>query len=939
MSDTPATTETAEDPPLGATLLAGVIAAIIVVPVLWVAVVAASVDPGRAAELLFREKTLGILSNTLALVVGVTVLSVLISVPLACLTELTDLPYRRFWAVVVALPLVVPSYIGAFSYISVWGPQGEIQTLLEPFGVESLPEIYGLGGAIFILALYNYPYVYITTRAGLRSFDKTYLDAARSLDERAWRGFFRSVLPFVRPAIASGALLVALYAVGDFGTPSMLQLDVFARVIYVEYNAFGQEYASLLAMHLVVIALLVLAIESSVRGDDTLHGSARGSSREYVLELGRWKYAAVAGCGLLVAVSLLFPVGVLLMWLFRTPDVYAPTLAFDWSYAINSVTVSAAAAVVAALAAIPVAYLSARYSSRLVALFERATYIGYAVPGVVIGLSLIYFSTRYAAFAYQTLPLVVFAYVVLYLPQAVGATRTGVLHVNPRLVEAARSLGCSPLRAFRHVVLPLIVPGLIAGAALVFLTAMKELPATLLLGPAGFETLATFIWRIERSMLYGFAAVPALVLICVSGLSMLVVVFRDRYDRRGTISGSIQFDDEELDVSEPTATDGGTTTGAGRSDSNFSPSAGGFAAFEDDTHKSTGVNDSDVVLTLDGVGKSFGETAAVEAFSIDVEEGELLTLVGPSGCGKTTTLRLIAGLESPDAGEIQIGGETVATEEFSRSIEDRNVGIVFQDFALFPHKTVAENIAFGLYNVDDDERNRRVAELLETVGLSGYEDTYPASLSGGQKQRVALARSLAPEPDVLLLDEPLSNLDVGLRVEMREAVRSILGDVGVTAVWVTHDQEEALSIGDRVGVMSDGELRQVGSPDDVFLRPASRTVADFLGEASFLTGEIRGGTAETPIGPIDTDRLLGPTAGSVDILLRPDDIELEPTDSAAADGRIVYRRFNGPTVSYRIELSDGTQLGCTRPHDRILDYGTPVSIEVVAEHELRSFSR
>ncbi|MEM4780338.1 MAG: ATP-binding cassette domain-containing protein [Halalkalicoccus sp.] len=908
-----------ERPPLGTTLLAGAIAASVAVPVLYIAVVAASVEFDRAADLLFREKTLGILLNTLGLVVGVTLLSVLLAVPIACLTELTDLPYSRFWAVVVSLPLVVPSYIGAFSYISVWGPQGEVQSLLAPLGVESLPEIYGLGGAIAILTLYNYPYVYITTRAALRSFDKTYLDAARSLDTRTWRAFLRAVIPFVRPGITAGALLVALYAVGDFGTPAMLQLDVFTRVIYVEYNAFGREYASLLAMHLVAVALVILAIESGIRGDDTLHGSARGSTEEYALSLGRWKWPAFAFLVLLAGATLLFPIGVLTMWLVRMPDVYAPALAFEPSYAINSVTVSAAAALVAALAAIPVAYLSARYASRLVALFERATYIGYAVPGVVIGLSLIYFSTRYAGALYQTLPLLVFAYVVLYLPQAVGSTRTGVLHVNPRLVEAARSLGCGSTGAFRHVVFPLIVPGIVAGAALVFLTAMKELPATLLLGPAGFETLATFIWRIERSAYYGFAAVPALVLLCVSGLSMLVIVFRDRYDRRGTVreSSGENVADDGFGVEEPAVADGGV------------------APIGTGTHKPAEPNGGDV-LELDGVTKSFGGERVVEDVSIAVREGEVLTLVGPSGCGKTTTLRLIAGLEKPESGAIRIRDETVADGASSTAIEERNVGIVFQDFALFPHKTVAENVAFGLRDVTEADRDRRVARLLDLVGLADHADHYPAELSGGQKQRVALARSLAPEPEILLLDEPLSNLDAGLRVEMREAVRRVLEEVAVTAVWVTHDQEEALSIGDRVAVMCDGRLRQVGSPEAVFMRPSSRTVAEFLGEASYLPGRRRNGVVETPIGAIDADRIVGHGGSRTEVLVRPDDLAVEPA-TGDPDGTIGYRRFNGPTVSYRVTLESGEVVGCTAPNDRLLDRGTAVDLGIAATHRLRAF--
>ena len=910
----PATSER-ERPPIGVTLLAGAITALVVVPVVWILVVAASVDVERAVALLFREKTLEIFLNTVGLVIGVTLFSILLAVPLACLTELTDLPHSKFWAVIISLPLVIPSYIGAFSYISVWGPQGEIQSLLEPLGVESLPDLYGLPGAIFILTLYNYPYVYITTRAGLQSFDKTYLDAARSLDQQTWRSFLRAVMPFVRPAMTAGALLVALYAIGDFGTPSMLRLDVFTRVIYVEYNAFGQEYASLLAMNLVVVALVILAIESNLRGSDTLHGTLRGETRNYVYELGRWRWVAVACCVGLAMVTLLFPVAVLTMWLFRQPDVYAPALEFDWSYAVNSMAVSGGAAVVAAVAAIPIAYLSARYSSRLVALFERASYIGYAVPGIVIGLSLIYFSTHHAAFAYQTLPLIVFAYVVLYLPQAVGPIRTGVLHVNPRLVEAARSLGCTPWRAFRTVVFPLIIPGLIAGGALVFLTAMKELPATLLLGPAGFETLATFIWRLERNALYGFAALPALVLIAVSGLSMLLVVFRDRYDRRIGQTNAVDSSDSELPVRrQKVTTDGGKPSPSNRQ-------------LGDET-----------ILELDGISKSFGAESAVTELSVAVSEGELLTLVGPSGCGKTTTLRLIAGLEKPDSGTVTIRGEEMATADRSTPIEQRNVGIVFQDFALFPHKTVAENVAFGLWEESASQRDQRVDELLALVGLADYAEQYPAALSGGQKQRVALARSLAPEPDLLLLDEPLSNLDVSLRVEMRETVRSILAETGVTAIWVTHDQEEALSIGDRVGVMHSGTLEQIGAPDAVFLQPASRTVAEFLGEASYLPGERRNGVFETPVGTVAASQVLGEPSSSVELLVRPDDLSLSAVTPETADGVVRYRRFNGPTVSYRIQLTSGEEIRCTHSHDELLERGTPVAVELVAGHQLPAFS-
>ncbi|GGI98915.1 ABC transporter ATP-binding protein [Halobellus salinus] len=349
------------------------------------------------------------------------------------------------------------------------------------------------------------------------------------------------------------------------------------------------------------------------------------------------------------------------------------------------------------------------------------------------------------------------------------------------------------------------------------------------------------------------------------------------------------------------------------------------------------------VLKLDGLRKSYATEPVVEGLSLSVREGEILTLLGPSGCGKTTTLRLIAGLERPDGGAVRINGESVSGSSFVAP-EDRGVGVVFQEFALFPHLTARENVAFGLKDRPDDEVEARVGDLLELVDLGGQGDSYPDQLSGGQQQRVALARSLAPEPDILLLDEPFSNLDVDLRVEMREEVREIIKRTGVTAVSVTHDQEEALSISDRVAVMTDGRIEQIGEPETVFQHPESRFVAAFLGYASFVPGYVSGDIVETDLGTVPREQIHGLAREydhtRIDLLVRPDDVSARPVaDAADGCGRVVGRRYLGPTFLYEVELDTGESIQCMHNHDENIPTSGPVDLALEADHELAWFPR
>ena len=336
-------------------------------------------------------------------------------------------------------------------------------------------------------------------------------------------------------------------------------------------------------------------------------------------------------------------------------------------------------------------------------------------------------------------------------------------------------------------------------------------------------------------------------------------------------------------------------------------------------------------LVLVQVSKRYGRVPAVSELDLSVAGGEVLALVGPSGCGKSTALRLVAGLERPDAGAVWIAGEQVAGDRVWRPAERRRVGMCFQDHALFPHLTVAGNVGFGLAGSgwSGAGRRSRVATVLELVALDRLAGRYPHELSGGEQQRVALARALAPEPELLLLDEPFSNLDRQLREQIRADTLAVLRKTGTAAVFVTHDQAEALAVGERVAVMRAGRIEQLAAPEQVFHAPANRFVASFLGDADFLPAELSGAQLLTELGPVPVPAGL-PGRTGLEVMVRPHEVVLRAGDGGTA--RVVDTEFQGGFVLHTVVLPSGRTLRSLQPHTAVHPVGTRLHATLAHGH-------
>lgn len=517
---------------------AGFVALFVAVPVGYIFLRAAGAD-AEAWQRLLQGRIWTLLANTLLLAAAVTGGTLVTGAGLAWLTERSDLPGRKILRWLFALPLAIPAYIGAIVHLALLRPRsGLLPRLLEDIIGQPVatPSPLGFWGAAFILTLFTFPYVYLLSGAAFRSLHASLEEAARTLGLRPWQALARVTLPAMRPGLLAGALLVALDVLAEYGTVALLRYETFSSAIFVQLSGrYDRSAAAVLSGVLVGLAAALLWTELRLQGRARFTQMESGWRPAPPVKLGRWRIPAlILALGVVVA-SLVVPLGTLAAWSIQaTMDPQALEAIFHagsrgfGSFAWNSLWTSALAAAAAVTLSLPVALFAARQPGRVSRFLARFCQVGYAIPGVVVALSLVLLVNRALPVLYATPLVVVIAYVLRHMPQAVRASESALGQVAPSLEEAARSAGHTVLQAFSQVTLPLILPGLMAGGALVFLTSLKELPATLLLRPAGFDTLAVRVWMWANDGFYVQAAPAALFLMLASLLPLAFLLRREQ---------------------------------------------------------------------------------------------------------------------------------------------------------------------------------------------------------------------------------------------------------------------------------------------------------------------------------------------------------------------------------------------------------------------------
>ena len=509
------------NPPGLVLLLFGLCVALIMsIPIIYVAWRSLFAGANRWMRLL-DERIPQLLYNTLSLTVAVTVCTIIIGVSLAWIVTRTDIPGKKIWQWLLALPLVIPPYVGAVTYIIAFGPSGwardfwrDTPWLANLFGDYPI-SIYSFWGVFFVLTMFTYPYVYLITSASLRKMNRNFEEAARAQGMTTSQVFWKVNLPLLRPAIGAGSILVALYVLSDFGAIATLRYVTFTAAIYFQRQGMDTASAAVLSLVLIVLTVIILWIESHTRKKNKYYQTTNSYRKPMILQLGKWKPFALIYVSLVFSVSVLVPISVLVYW----SNIGIRMGALDerfFGFALNSLKVSSIAALTCMLFAMPIIYLKARFPSIISGIIDRLSYAGYALPGVIVALGIIFIFNNHIPVLYGTFYVVAIALVVRFLPQAMQAGEASIGLISPGIDEAARSLGYPPWKVMLKVILPNMLPGVLAGGALVFVSSLKELPASLMLRPPGFDTLAVRIYADAHDGIYHLASPAALLIILVS---------------------------------------------------------------------------------------------------------------------------------------------------------------------------------------------------------------------------------------------------------------------------------------------------------------------------------------------------------------------------------------------------------------------------------------
>jgi len=501
---------------------------IISIPLVYLVVRVLGSD-GNLLELIFRRRIYEIIIRTLTLVFSVTILSLIIALTLSWIIERTDIPWKKFFTILSVLPIVFPSYVAGMIFVDFLGPKGRVQGWLEPFGVTQLPEIYGFWGSTILLSLLSYPYLFLIIRSSLSRIDANLEEASKILGKNSLKTFFLVTLPLLRPAISSGCILVALYTLSDFGAVSLLRYETFTWAIMTQYeSSFNRVVAASFSLVLIFFALLILILDGVIVKPKNYYVSGiSGTSRKIkLIKLNLLnKIFSVFIIVLVIFFSVFFPFYGLTYWLIRGA-IAGEIINFNWILVWNSISVSFLAAISCVFCSLLISLLIVKYNNKIGILTEKISYLGFGLPGIAIALGVIFVGLKLISPLYQTIALLILGYIILFLPVTIGAIKSSMLHINPHIEEASRSLGFKMWYTTLKITIPIIISGVLAGGILVFMLTMKELPATMILAPLGFETLSTSIWSYSSEAFFAKSAFPSMLLVLISGPFTAYLAFR-----------------------------------------------------------------------------------------------------------------------------------------------------------------------------------------------------------------------------------------------------------------------------------------------------------------------------------------------------------------------------------------------------------------------------